>query len=186
MTEKLIVIFNGPRAVGKSYLSEKIVNLFNAKKISMSKLLLHEANKHNMLTTDFVEDILKNSPELKVKIILNPIIEILKKNNVLCIESVYNQDEIDFLKKFIAEKYKHSKVISVYLDSKLDTLKKRLMVREHISEKEALLNLILVNLGRHKLGMNSIKYDIIHQHENNNDSNKIITKIFKNKRRLRL
>ena len=184
MTEKLIVIFNGPRAAGKSYLSEQIVNLFNAKKISMSKLLLNEANKHNMSTTDFVEDILKNSPELKVKIIMNTIIEILKKNNVLCIESIYNQKEIDYLQKFVAEKYKHSKVISVYLDSKLDTLKKRLMKREHISEKTALLNLLLVNLGRHKLGMHSIKYDIIHPHENRKDSNKIINKIFKRRPKL--
>jgi len=183
MVEKLIIILNGPRAVGKSYLSQRIVDLFDAEKISMSILLQKEANKRNISTTNFVEDILKNSAELKIRLIMKTINSILKNNDTICIESVYNQKEIDFIKKHINAKYKNSKVLSIYLDSNNEILVKRLMKREKISEKAALLNLMLVNLGRNKLGMHSINYDIVQKHENNKDSNKIIKRIFKNKRR---
>lgn len=102
----------------------------------------------------------------------------------MCIESAYNQIEIDAIKKYFG-KNDSVKFKVVYLTADLNKRINRLMHRERITDKRyALIRTLLVNAIRSKMGMTEINYDLVHKNNSEKDPAKLVKKIIKHSRRL--
>ncbi|HPV66224.1 MAG TPA: AAA family ATPase [archaeon] len=184
MSEKMIVFINGPTAVGKTTVSRILKEQHGATMVSISTILREEGKKVGAKTAaDFVEKNLKGSIEKKLACIINNLKPIVAKNNLICIESAYNQIEIDAIKKYFGKKGS-VEFKAVYLTADLNKRINRLMRRENIKDRRcALIRTLLVNAIRSKMGMTNIKYDIVHKNNSKKAPKKLVKKIIKPTRR---
>jgi len=185
MSKKLIVFINGPTAVGKTTVSKILKEQYGATMVSISTILREEGKKNGVETAaDFVEKTLNGSIEKKLACIINNLKPIVAKSKIVCIESAYNQIEIDAIKKYFG-KNDSVKFKVVYLTADLDKRINRLMHRERITDKRyALIRTLLVNAIRSKMGMTEINYDLVHKNNSEKDPAKLVKKIVKHSRRL--
>lgn len=174
-----IIIVNGPTCAGKTTLVRALRKIFDTKSISLSYLLRQHATVEGLSTTEFAEKIRAVEPDAAIKLIFPKILQKFGNNDVLLIESVYSPQDIDALNKMLTENKKDIVVHVAYINADFFLRVKRMMEREAIPLRQALLKVGISDLGRTKLGMLNVNYEHHFDNITHKDMNDILIHIKK-------